>query len=44
VIEIVPKDEIKAETGRSPDYGDAVMQVYAQLNSGHGFLSKINRR
>lgn len=44
VIEVLSKDTVKAEMGRSPDYGDAVMQVYAEMNSAAGYLARINTR
>lgn len=35
VIEVESKDDIKKRTGRSTDYGDAVVQAYADLKDNH---------
>ncbi len=44
VIELVPKDVIKKELGRSPDLGDGVMQAYAKMVGPGAYMDLINTR
>lgn len=44
VIEVESKDSIKARLGRSTDYGDAVVQAFANMGGAVAFLQAITTR